>query len=191
MTNINLETCPKCAQLKNIHKRFHFERALSAYKYENPLKNIIHLFKYSGYSGLGKYLGTMLFNFIENYHIPTHIFDLLIPMPLSSRKLREREFNQSLVLANELSRLINIPVLNDTLVRNKDTKSQASLTTSERLKNVENAFSLSHPEKVAKKSILLIDDVITTASTANAASLSLKEAGCGQLFVLTLARSYI
>ena len=189
--------CQKLSQQKDLNLnnqetnilRLYFDRAWSAYAYQGPLKNLIHLFKYKGYDKLGLYFSALLANFIHTYNLPIKVIDYLIPVPLHKRKLREREFNQAEVLANELSKKFNIPLMKNNLIRIKDTKSQTELSIEQRLTNVSDAFLIKCPQKIKNKNILLIDDVMTTGATISEGSLALKNAGAALVFSLALSGS--
>lgn len=118
---------------------------------------------------------------------------VLVPIPLHKRRLRERGFNQSLELARMLSEYTGIPIA-EVLTREKSTLSQAELPHEMRQQNMAGAFSLLRPEGFAGQALkarryfLLIDDVITTGSTLQAAAESLKDAGAEQVWGVSVAR---
>ncbi len=114
--------------------------------------------------------------------------DVVLPVPLHPIRLRQREFNQSLLLAHELSRELRLPLLFDILERNRWTRPQVELDGEERRKNVRKAFSIKRPEQIERLRVLLIDDVYTTGATVNECARVLKKAGAKAVHVLTLAR---
>jgi ComF family protein len=113
---------------------------------------------------------------------------MIVPVPLHAGRLKERCFNQSLLIARELSRIISSPLLYDRLKRNRDTGQQVGLKAIERKKNVSGAFTLIEPELFRGKKVLLVDDVITTGATLNECSKVLKRAGA-DVIALTVARA--
>ena len=115
--------------------------------------------------------------------------DVIIPVPLHPTRLRAREFNQSLLLADQLSRHLARPVSATNLVRTAATDPQTTLSRQERLRNLRNAFEIRRPSDLSGKRILLIDDVFTTGATLNECARSLRNAGAGPVFALTLART--
>jgi ComF family protein len=115
--------------------------------------------------------------------------DAIIPVPLHPTRLRTREFNQSLLMADQLSHHLSRPVLATNLVRVAATDPQTTLTRQARLQNLRNAFEVRRPEDLAKKRILLVDDVFTTGTTLNECAKTLRKAGAGAVFALTLART--
>jgi len=121
--------------------------------------------------------------------LPFSKFDLVVPIPLHRKKLAERGFNQSLILAREIAGRFSIPLDFTTLKRNVYTKSQTTLTRNERKSNVKGAFEVKKPGEIKGKKILLIDDVFTTGSTARECSRMLIKHKADEVAVLTLART--
>lgn len=115
--------------------------------------------------------------------------DVIIPVPLHPARLRAREFNQSLLLADELSRHLARPVSATNLVRTAATDPQTTLSRQERLRNLRNAFEIRRPQDLAGKRILLVDDVFTTGTTLNECAKTLRKSGAGTVFALTLVRT--
>jgi len=113
--------------------------------------------------------------------------DAVIPVPLSPGALKDRGFNQSLLVAHELSKRKKIPLLIDALRKVADTRPQVGLSAKERAANVKEAFFCNR--KLTGMKILLIDDVMTTGATVNACSRELLRTGAGSVNVLTLARA--
>lgn len=149
--------------------------------YEGILRKAIHLLKFKGIKRLAKPLSSLLLE------LPFPETDIIIPVPLHLKKLRQREFNQTALIGHYLSKQLKIPMLNDCLIKIRETAAQTSLKRDERLKNVRKAF-------VALKSldgqkVLLLDDVITSGATVRECSKSLIEAGAKRILVLALAHS--
>lgn len=115
--------------------------------------------------------------------------DVVIPVPLFPTRLHEREYNQSLLLADRLSRATGVPLSYDNLIRSRDTPPQTELTRAVRLKNLRGAFTLRRPDNIAGKRILLIDDVFTTGATVNECAKTLRRARAADIYVCTLART--
>lgn len=114
---------------------------------------------------------------------------ILIPVPLSKKRLRWRGFNQAEEIAKELSTNLEIPDMNRILLRTKETAPQINLAREEREKNIKGAFSADNKEiSLRNKKILLVDDVYTTGSTMNECARVLKSAGTKQIWGITLAR---
>jgi ComF family protein len=114
--------------------------------------------------------------------------DILVPVPLHKKRVRERGYNQSALLAKKLGKLRNIPVIDDCLVRQENTPPQARTNNlEERQLNVEGVFSCSD-DSLKEKRVILVDDVSTSGSTLNACAEVLKEAGAESVWGLVLAR---
>jgi len=117
----------------------------------------------------------------------TTLPELLIPIPLHPRRLRQRGYNQALELAKSLSRKLAIPISMDTLIRSRDTVPQASLPYDQRKRNMRRAFNV-HSSSLPRH-IALIDDVLTTGHTANAAAKLLRHEGVTTIELWTIART--
>jgi len=174
--------CPAC-----VRKQLHFDRAFSPCVYEGTIKELIHAFKYRGKDYLGLTLTRLMTDFIEEYSLPMDILDLVIPIPLHTTRLREREFNQAQILSNHIARKFSKKVSYETLRRLRPTKTQTELEIGERLLNVKGSFMATKNQDIKGKNILLVDDVLTTGATCSEATYALKDAGANIVFVLTLA----
>ena len=162
-----------------------YEKAWTLYPYLPPLQDAICLFKYRGKVSMAKPLGRLM---IEG--LPASLnADLVIPVPLHPTRLREREFNQSLLLADQVAAHIHLPLSFTNLVRTAQSEPQSTLSRKERMRNLRRAFAVRHPELVAQKRILLIDDVFTTGTTVNECAKVLRKAGAEAVLVLTVART--
>jgi ComF family protein len=115
--------------------------------------------------------------------------DLLVPVPLHIRRLRERGFNQALLLVKELSKRTGIPYAERALKKIKDTPFQITLKKRERRKNLTRAFQVKDREAIKGKAVMLVDDVYTTGTTVNQCSRALHMAGAEKVAVLTVARA--
>jgi ComF family protein len=149
------------------------------------LQDAICLFKYGGKVSLASPLARLMIDQLP----PIEKIDVIIPVPLHPERLREREFNQSLLLADRIGRHLNIPVSCTALIRIAPAPPQTTLSRKERLHNLREAFSVPRPESLTGKRILLIDDVFTTGTTVQVCATTLRKAGAGHVFVLTLGRT--
>jgi ComF family protein len=152
--------------------------------YENAMAEAIHLFKYSKKVNWSKPLGRLLCTRVSDFGK----LDAILPVPLHSKRLRQREFNQSLLLARVVSLASGIPLQANNLRRVRWTQPQIELNGDERRKNVRGVFKVIRPDQVQDRSILLIDDVYTTGATVNECARVLKKAGAQTVNVLTVAR---
>ena len=162
-----------------------FQRAWTLFPYLPPLREAICSFKYRSKHTLARPLARLMID-----ALPRGIdADVIVPVPLHPTRLRAREFNQSLLLADQLGRHLARPVSVSNLVRVAATDPQTTLTRQARLRNLRNAFYIRKPQDLAEKRILLVDDVFTTGTTLNECAKSLRKAGAGPVFALTLART--
>jgi len=174
--------CPSC--MENAHW---FDFARAAVAYEGIIVDTIHRFKYGRDLTAGAALSGLLADF-DFDGVDFSTFDAMIPVPLHIRRLRERRFNQSLVLARALGKKHGIAVDFSLLKRRRFTLTQTGLDKGERDKNISGAFQTAHPEKIPGRSFLLVDDVYTTGATVNECAKTLVQAGAKRVAALTAAR---
>ena len=167
-------------------KYFAMARALGAF--EGSLQTAIHRWKYEGKTYLTPFFAEWMAEGLSRYWEPNFL-DLLIPVPLHPQRLRERGFNQALLLAKELSRRTGIPYFKTILKKKKPTLPQVNLSGVEREKGLRGAFHVVEKEELSGKSVLLVDDVYTTGATVNECSKVLVKGGAGRVDVLTLAHA--
>ena len=160
-----------------------FDDAYSFGFYQDELRQLVQLFKYSKIQTLAAPLGRLL-----ALALPRGLrFDVIVPMPMHWRKRWQRGFNQAELLAREIARRTNLPVRN--AVKRVHQKSvQAGLTNAKRRANVAGAFRPRRGKTLEGKRVLLIDDVMTTGATASACAKALKRAGAARVTLLTVAR---
>jgi ComF family protein len=165
--------CGPCRRGDNV-----FDFARSALLFSDPLREIIHHFKYSDRVSLARPLGDFLKRRLDQEAFSGN---LILPVPLHPRRERERGFNQAALLASRLGRPVNARLLR----RRKNTPTQTGLSRSERRKNLAAAFEV---RGRLSGTVILVDDVYTTGSTMNEVARTLKRAGAERVEVLTVAR---
>ncbi len=173
--------CGEC-----IRRAPRFDSACCAFRYRYPVSHLIRAFKYQRAVAPGCVLGELLARHIQRERgedLPA----LLIPVPLAQRRFAARGYNQALELARRLERSLGVPMRTDLVVRTRDTAGQAGLKKKERRRNVRGAFELTG--SLPARHIAIIDDVITTASTANEMARTLKRAGAKRVEVWAVARA--
>ena len=159
--------------------------ALYSLGLEAVIRQAIHQFKYRNLRAIAEPLANLLVDYLTTKSMPGEV---LVPVPLHRKRLRERGYNQSELLSRELSKLISLPVVADFLVRERHTPPQTRATSvSERQNNVFNAFNC-RDRSLQDKKVLLIDDVATSGATLDACATALKAAGASSVWGLTLAR---
>ncbi|MFQ5598189.1 MAG: ComF family protein [Nitrospiria bacterium] len=160
-----------------------FSRAITPYLYEGPLAKAIQLMKYQKRSQFAGPLAALLFDALQSTEI-----DLVMAIPLHPKKLRAREFNQSLLLAKGISRRLKRPLAIDGIRRVRDTLPQVGLSKTKRIKNIHRAFCVVDPHIIAGRSILLIDDVYTTGATLREGARILMKSGANNVIVAAPSR---
>jgi ComF family protein len=171
-----------------LKERRYFASHRTAALYDGALKEMIHRFKYQGVFPLTQVLGDLLEPVLKAIR-REHRVDVLIPVPLHIRRLRERGFNQALLLVKELSKRSGIPYQERVLAKIRETPEQISLKKRERAKNVKGVFEVTDQGAIKGKRVVLVDDVYTTGATVNECSRALLQAGAKQVAVLTVARA--
>jgi ComF family protein len=148
------------------------------------MRQAILQFKYRQLKAMAAPLAQLLAEYLHSHPM---IGEILVPVPLHPKRLRQRGYNQASLLAEELSKIIGLPVEEDALLRVQDVAPQArTKSAAERHQNVRTAFACN--KDIANKQILLIDDVCTTGATLDACAVALKNAGATSVWGLTIAR---
>ena len=161
-----------------------FDACVAPFIYEFPVDRMIQKLKYGHELQFGHVLGQLL---AQRLACRGSRPELVIPVPLASRRFRERGFNQARELALPLCRSLNLTLRSDLVVRRRETKEQAGLDKKERTRNTRDAFALAKP--LHAKHVAIIDDVVTTGSTANALARVLRLAGAEWIEVWAVARA--
>ena len=153
--------------------------------FEGPIRLAIHALKYNQNLALGDAFAPYLAEYVRELGWQV---DLVVPVPLGRQRLKERGYNQVGLLAKPLASRMGWQFSNQVLVRARETRSQVGLSPVERKENISGAFR-ADPARAAGKSILLMDDVVTTGSTLEACSEALVKAGAKTVYALTLAKA--
>jgi len=183
---------PKCWLCRRIEP--HFERAVAYGSFEEGLRELIHLLKYSGVRPAASVLGRMLAEAITELE-PSFAGEMIamVPVPLYRARLRQREFNQAELVARMAMKVLpkssRLRLQPEILERKRETASQAGLTSHQRRENVRGAFGVAQPELVKGKEILVVDDVYTTGATASECARVLRRAGASKVWIATVART--
>lgn len=166
----------------------HFDSARAHFLYEGPIRDLIHSFKYNQKTHLHSPLALLTLEGISAF-LADQNPHIIIPVPLHRSRLRQRGFNQAVLLGRILSRQLLIPMIPDALIRARPTEPQINLKATERRANVQGAFLVARPASVVDKRILLLDDVMTTGSTIDECAKELKKAGADLVIAATVART--
>ncbi|MFH0906635.1 MAG: ComF family protein [bacterium] len=156
--------------------------------YNHPLiRHTVHRYKYDFVKGLAEPLGKLMT--IQGRALIDKQSPILIPVPLHKKRLRWRGFNQAEELALIISKELNIPIMNDLIIRTKNTLPQVKIkTSSERQENIKNAFSLNSKQNFQNKTLILIDDISTTGATLEQCAQTLKQLNPKQIWGLIIAK---
>jgi competence protein ComFC len=195
INRITVNFCPRCGEPQSgielcascRSDQPQYTQMRSFAQYQGPLRSAIHRLKYLRDIGLGEALSNHL---IELYNVYQWKVDMVVPVPLSTKRHKERGYNQSSLLGRPLALSIQRPFRTDMLLKNRETHTQVGLNAADRKRNVDGAYS-AHPNQVNGKTILVIDDVTTTGSTISACAQALRQAGASAVYGLTLARAVL
>jgi ComF family protein len=167
-----------------------FDAARAAFAYEGASRDLIHAFKYRNKTHLRRPLALLTLERLAEF-IQFWRPDLIMPVPLHRKKLSSRGFNQALLLGEVFSQRLKMPLDRRNLRRIRWTEPQVNLAAGDRRANVKGAFSIHEPALVIGRRVLLVDDVLTTGSTAEECGKVLKAAGAGDVTVVTVARALV
>ncbi len=192
----NMKTCLKCGrpiegdqtlcETCQTH-RHSFEQAHACLLYTGQAREAVLRFKFKGRRDYCRTFAAMIYQRLRMYY-QNDDFDLLVCVPLSAKSMRKREYNQSDLLAKELSRRMRISYCKNAFIKVRETQKQSTLHYVERWDNVHGAYKLkTSPKQFCGKRILLLDDVLTTGATADELSRLLKRAGAHTVVVATIA----
>lgn len=151
--------------------------------YQGGLQQAVHALKYELLTDIAQPLGELMARTIQELNWPR---SALVPVPLHDRRLQARGFNQSALLSRVISRLLDWPLAEHSLIRTRDTVSQVGLNRQQRQENVRNAFTLTNPQNFQEPNVVLVDDVFTTGATMHECALTLLAHGttCVRAIVL-------
>ena len=183
--------CGKCkarihSSLKICHKDFPYILGGAASYDNETVKALVHYLKFRGIRGAAEPLAKITYEYISKLEIDLSDY-IIIPIPLSKKRLRERGFNQSELIGEILAALLNICIKTEILVRTKDTSPQSTTENAiERRANVSGCFWAAK-DSLAEKNIILIDDVTTSGATFFEAALAAKSAGAKKIMSIAAA----
>ena len=173
--------CGECIQ----HKRG-FQEGHYGFYFEDRLRDAVHSFKFHGRKDVGRRLVSIINTKISSF---SDRFDCIVPIPVTEKRLKERGFNQSFIIGDEISRITGRPLYHSVLYKAKETMDQFSLHRDGRRQNVKGAFAARNTGMIRAKRVLLVDDLFTTGYTAEEASGILRKAGACSTLFFALART--
>ncbi len=173
-----------CDVCKN--QKHNFAKASACFNFEEFERNIIYKFKYDD----GKYLAKTLAHFMaEKLKEECWNIDIVIAVPLATKRKKSRGYNQSELLAKEICNLVGLKFESEVVLKIKETSTQTSLGYRKRSENLKDSFEVCDKEKIKRKSVLIVDDVFTTGATTNEIAKQLKVNGAKEVYVLTLCHT--
>jgi ComF family protein len=170
-----------CSSCKG--KSIYVDKARSLFNYEKPIDGFIQQLKYYDKRFVADIFGEKLANLYRKNYFNA---DCLCFIPMTKKSKRKRGYNQSELIANSLSKQISVPV-KELVTKEKETVRQAKLSREERLKNLKGCFKPKSKKEIDGKTIVLIDDVLTTGATSEAVAEVLKKKGAKAVYLLTVA----
>jgi ComF family protein len=153
---------------------------------DSLLQHLLHQLKYKGNQDIGFYFGKMLGRRFKETNRFNGI-DFITPIPLSKKRLQKRGYNQAMALSKGLSEELQIPILDNLTIRKKDNETQTNKSRTERWENMQDCFFVENEKAVEDKSILLVDDVITTGATIEACGASILKISNTKLSIASIA----
>ncbi|BDF57452.1 amidophosphoribosyltransferase [Christensenellaceae bacterium] len=177
--------CARKAELLKNSEGFYKGGILYAYRYEGPVRSLIHQFKYNDMPRYSIFIAQQMADFLNDYEVNA---DCLTFVPIHKNRLKERGFDQGEMIATHLGVLLGIPC-RGLLERTRDTRPQFNLDAEQRRNNIRGAFALREKTDLTGKNILLIDDIYTTGATVSEAMRPLKEAGA-LVMVFTYSKEF-
>ena len=189
------ELCNKC-KMKIIQHQIdivikpenkYFKELISILKYEGIIRDKILQYKFEDKAYIYKTFAKIV---LKNKKVCGLLkkYDIIIPVPIHKKRKLQRGYNQTQLIAKEISKNIDIKLCNNVLIKNKNTIAQSKLNKNKRKQNIKGAFKVLNVQNIQGKNVLLFDDIYTTGSTANECSKILKEAGAKTVGVLTIAK---
>ena len=186
--------CQGMLEISGFHQKYATANLRDLYfslSYQNPLvRNLIQKLKYEPFiKELAKTLSSLIiahFELLDNK--PDFTDFILIPVPLTKKRLKWRGFNQVKEISRELAQFFKLPLILDCLIKIKETPAQVDLEQEQRKENIKGVFQVQNKELIKNKKILLIDDVYTTGATMEECGRVLKDAGAKEIIAVVVAR---
>lgn len=178
--DVKISICQSCNENEQ-----YFDIARGVGLYQGIIKDNIYKFKYHGQRSLAEVMARLMVDKAIAYSEYSKL-DCIVPVPIAEEKLMVRKYNQAYLLSREVGKLMKLPLIADKLIRVVNTPAQSKLSKEAREENLKGAFKVVEAEVFYNKKILLVDDILTTGSTANECSRIMKEKGAESVAVLTL-----
>ena len=193
-----IEICPACyvkinflqdedaLPIKNFYPSQFCDGVFCLFDYQGFIREAIIKYKFFQKESFYKVFGILLAQRLRKYY-EWGGFDAILAVPLHKNRLKERGYNQSLLIVHEISKELKVRDISNNLIRTIDTKQQSLLDGKSRKENIKNSINFIENEKIPLKNILIIDDILTTGSTLEECAKVLKEAGAKTVLAAVLA----
>jgi len=171
-----------CSECKDTE--IYFDGACSVFEFSGIVQSALHRFKFEGEVDMAEAFGLYMAKKLKERKWK---IDVILPVPLHEKRMSDRGYNQSYLLSAEIGRECGIDVLDGALIRKRHTESQVSLPKFGRIHNVKGAFAMVDSKCIKGKSVLIVDDIMTTGATLNECSRILRESGARNIYCITAA----
>lgn len=181
------EYCEQCRK-----RIFHFERGYIIFNYEDKARDMLLKLKYNGRKDIAEYFGNTVLE-VYGTELKKIGAQAVVPVPIHKKRLNKRGYNQAQAVAYIIGKQLNIPCVEDLLVRVKQTEAQKELTATERLINLYDAFEIDegvladYKKRTTLEKVILVDDIFTTGSTIECCSIILKKYGVREVYFVSVA----
>ena len=186
VTNFSLDNDNPVQKVFYGRVKLEYATSLLFFSKKGNVQKLIHQLKYRGYREISEFLGVWLGARLAQEDLGLKI-DMVIPVPLHKKKLKSRGFNQVEDFGKEIAKSLNVPYIDNVLLKTSFTSTQTLKARLSRWSNIEETFVLTNPELIKNKHVLLVDDIITTGATLEACSGVLREAGGVKISVASMA----
>ena len=169
------------------NKLKYFNKHAYIFKYRGKIRELLIDYKFNNKAYLYK---TFSYVILNNPNIITFMneYEVIIPVPIHKQRYNHRGYNQSELIAKEISKCLSTKFLSNVLIKTKNNSAQSSLNKIERFSNVKDVYKIKNINLIKGKKILLIDDIYTTGNTVNECSKVLKESGATEIGILTISK---
>ena len=189
------DVCEKCIRQIERYEDLHIinfqnrylDTLIYFFKYKDYIRKLILDYKFFNKFYIGKVFSKII---LKNEKICRNLklYDIIIPVPMHKIKKRERGYNQTEILAQDLAKNLKLEYSENILIKTINNKKQSSLSRKERYENIKNVFKIVKSDKIKDKKILLIDDICTTSATLEECAKVLKHAGVSMVVALVIAK---
>ena len=173
--------------MANQQEQNNFNELIYIFKYQGIIRNLLINYKFNEKPYLVKTFVNFLLN-DKNVFEKLQSFDIIVPVPISKKRNKQRGYNQSLLIAKEISKITNQKIVTNCLYKTKNITEQSKLNKEKRIENIKGVYELKNPQILINKKVLLIDDIYTTGSTVNECCKMLQKVKTKEICVLVIAK---